>query len=401
MDQPVYRSLSVESSAAPSLSLESSSVRSAGHVAPSFSKSDSDFSKQSTASTLKSLGPLPLRSAKSVDSLSFDSLSFSSITSASQSPTSPILDCPVYYEPNSSFLANKTPSAIFDSILLQLTKNQIIHRFSPLKSRIHGLMYSSVDAAPCTFKINLFKAPKNTKKANFLVEVQRRYGCVVLFRRFYQQMLQVLTTEGVAISLSASSALSVTPPAPSSISLDKEAVEDLFRNLGNPAKLGSVTLESLRETLRVFVTVSKTSQNRLALLSSTTNRSKLLDIILNALQLSDSEVKRCGATLLCNMASVESLRSELVSKLVSCMFELLENAGDSGAAGFASSSLIDTEIQRQIAQALVILTQTNAVDVSRQTNYSHFVEILNKQKFAPDDLFRENVQKILQQLTCD
>jgi len=251
-------------------------------------------------------------------------------------------------------------------------------------------------------KLTCSKLPKILKKQNFWIEVQRRNGCVVLFRRFYQQMLQALLTEGVAIPISASSAFSTPLAPPSSIFLDKEAVEDLFRSIGNPTKLGMVTLESLRETMRVFVIVSKTSQNKLALISSDTDRSKLVEIILNTLQLSDYEVKRCGATLLSNVASVESLRSELVSKLVGCMFELLENVGDSGAAaGFASSSLIETEIQRQIAQALAILTQTHAVDVSRQTNYSYFVEILNKQKLASDDLFRENVQKTLQQLTCD
>jgi len=247
-------------------------------------------------------------------------------------------------------------------------------------------------------KLTCSRLLKILKKQIFLVEVQRRYGCVVLFRRFYQQILQALTTEGVAVPISTSSASSATPP--SSISLDKGTVDALFQSIGNPAKLGTATLENLRETMRIFALVSKTSQNKLALVSSDADRSKLLDIILNTLQLSDFEVRRCGATLLSNMASVESIRSELVSKLAGCMFQLLENADVSAVAGFTSSSLIGTEIHRQIAQALVLLTQTHAVDVIRQPNSLHYLEILNKQKVAPDDLFRESVQTTLQQLTC-
>jgi len=96
------------------------------------------------------------------------------------------------------------------------------------------------------------------------------------------------------------------------------------------------------------------------------------------------------------MTSVESLRTELVTKLVSYMFQLLEKGEDASAG---ESSLVETEIHRQIAQALVNLTKTHATDISRQVNYSRYVEILNKQKVALDELFSESVQKILQQLS--
>eukprot|EP00456_Euglypha_rotunda_P066329 TRINITY_DN570_c0_g1_i24.p1 TRINITY_DN570_c0_g1~~TRINITY_DN570_c0_g1_i24.p1 ORF type:complete len:195 (+),score=15.27 TRINITY_DN570_c0_g1_i24:278-862(+) len=174
-------------------------------------------------------------------------------------------------------------------------------------------MYSSDDSAPCTFKINLFKAPATAKKATCLVEVQRRYGCIVIFRRFYQQILQALTTEGVAISVSTLNAPTTIPP--STVNLDKSTVDALFRSIGNPSKLSTMTLENLRETMRVFATVSKTSQNKSVLVSSDSDRSNLIEIILSALKLSDYEVRRCAATLLNNMSSMETLRTELISKL--------------------------------------------------------------------------------------
>jgi len=395
MDPPVYRSLSIESSSSvPTLSLDSQGVRSLtlSQTAPPFSKGGPDFNTTTSVST-KSLGPVSLSSVTK----SIDSLSFSSTKSPPQSRAAPIGDCPLYYEPNSSFLTNKTSSDILDSIRLQLVKRKIIHQFFPLKHKIKGLMYSSEDSAPCTFKISLFKAPKNTKKATFLVEIQRRYGCIVLFRRFYQQILQALTMEGAAIPILAASTSSTT--SASTISLDKGTIDALFRSLGSPSKLSTATLENLRETMRIFATISKTTPNKMALVSTDSDRSNLLELILNTLQVSDFEVRRCGATLLSNMATVESLRSELIPKLTGCMFKLLENTDDSTAAGFTLSYLVEIEIQRQIAQALATITQTHGKDLMQQPDYSHYLEILNKQKVAFDELFRESVQKILQQLT--
>jgi len=227
------------------------------------------------------------------------------------------------------------------------------------------------------------------------VEVQRRYGCIVLFRRFYQQLLQALTTEGVAIPLSTAGTSSTT--SPSTISLDKDTLDALFKGLG-PSELRTAPLENLRETMRVFATISKTSQNKAYLVSSDSDRSNLLEVILNTMQVSDYEVRRCAATLLNNMVIVESLRGELISKLANCMFKSLENTDDSTAAGFTLSSLVEIEIQRQIAQALVVVTQTHAKDLSQQPDYSHYLEVLNKQKVASDESLRESVRKIQQQL---
>jgi len=344
-----------------------------------------------------SLGPVSLSSV----SKSFDNLDIFSSTAQSKIQPRPILDCPLYYEPNSSFFAKKSPSAIFDAITKQLKKRKIIYDFVQLKNKIKGVMYSTDDSAPCTFRINLFKAPNNVKKAKFLVEIQRRYGCVVVFRRFYQQFLQALVSEGIAIPFSAlTPAADLQPSQVSQVSLDKTTLDILLRSIGNPSKLSTANLENLRETLRVLASLSRTSQNKAVLVSAETDRSNLFEVLLSVLKLPDGEVRRCGATLLNNLAALESIRGELLTKLASCMFQMLDTTSDDlVVAGFMSGSLIEREIQRQIAQALAMLTETHASDLVRQSNYSYFLEILNKHKTSSDELLKDSVRVTIANLS--
>jgi DNA-binding transcriptional ArsR family regulator len=262
-------------------------------------------------------------------------------------------------------------------------------------------MYSTHDNAPCTFRVNLFKAPENAKKAKFLVEVQRRFGCVVVFRRFYQQFLQALATEGVAIPFFPLKPAATTDlqPSPSQVTLDKTSLDLLLRSLGNPSKFGTVSLETLRETLRVLANLSRTSQNKEVLVDAETDRSILFEILLSALKLPDGEVRRCSATLLNNIATLKTVRSELITKLATCMFQTLDNTSDVSVAGFMSGSLMEKESQRQIAQALVMLTETHASEVVRQPNYPYFQEVLDKHKTSSDELLRESVQATITNLS--
>lgn len=220
LGRPVFRRATAESE--PSFSLESETYRSLGSTigAPLSLRGmrggpDSSLvSKQQTTSTSTSGFALPSKAADySLGSVSksFGDLEFFAASAYSQPKIQPraIRDCPVYYEPNSSFLAKCSPDAIFDSILTQLKKQNINYEFDEYKNKIKGEIkeigdYTS-DSDPCTFRIHVFKAPEDnmsSKKAKFLVEVQRRYGCCVLFRRFYQPFLQALTSEGIAISFS-------------------------------------------------------------------------------------------------------------------------------------------------------------------------------------------------------
>lgn len=328
-------------------------------------------------------------------SKSFGSLAFSS-------PKPRPLVCPVFYEPNSSFFAKKSPDEIFDAIMAQLKKRNISYEFEKLKNKIHVVMYSDEDSAPCTFKINLFKAPENTKKAKFLVEIQRRFGCVVVFRRFYQQFLQALVTEGVAIPFAPLKPAAEIQPtlSQSQVTLDKTSLDLLLRNIGTPSKFSSASLESLRETLRVLANLSRASQNKEFLVHTESERSTLFEILLSALKLPDGEVRRCGATLLSNIATVKTIRAELITKLATCMFQTLDDTSDSvSVAGFMAGSLMEKESQRQIAKALANITETHASEIIRQSNYPYFQEVLQKQTTSLDEVVRKNVQTTISNLS--
>jgi len=325
-------------------------------------------------------------------SKSLGSLDFSS-------PKPRPLERPVFYEPNSSFFAKKSPEEIFDAIMAQLKKRNISYEFDILKNKIKGIMYSDEDSAPCTFYVNLFKAPENTKKGKFLVEIQRRFGCVVVFRRFYQQFLQALATEGVAIPFAPLKPAAEIQPTPSQVTLDKTSLDLLLRHIATPSKFSSASLETLRETLRVLANLSRVSQNKEFLVHTESERSILFEILLSALKLPDGEVQRCGATLLNNIATVKTIRAELITKLATCMFQMLDSTSDVSVAGFMVGSLIEKESQRQIANALANITETHASEMIRQSNYPYFQEVLQKQTTSSDEVVRENIQTTISNLS--
>jgi len=201
--------------------------------------------------------------------------------------------------------------------------------------------------------------------------------------------------DGVAIPFTSSSSLAVSVPSPSQVTLDQGTADILLRSLGNPLKDGTANLENLRETLRVLATLSRIPQNKAVLVSESTN---LSDLLLSVLKLQDSEVRRCGVTLLSNVSTLESIRGELVSKLTACLFHLLANPDDSVGAGFKCSSLIEKEIQRQIARALAILSETHAADIARHPSYSRYLEILGQHKSSVDPTLRADIILTLEHL---
>jgi len=144
--------------------------------------------------------------------------------------------------------------------------------------------------------------------------------------------------------------------------------------------------------------LARTSQNKEVLVAET-DRSILFEILLSALKLPDGEVRRCSATLLNNIATLKTIRSELITKLATCMFQMLDNTADVSVAGFMSGSLMEKESQRQIAQALAVLTETHASEVVRQPNYPYFQEVLDKHKTSSDELLKESVQATIANLS--
>jgi len=331
---------------------------------------------------------------------SLKTLNFSTPTVPSAKPQpKPVKECPPYFEFNSSFLTNKDRRETFEFLVDELQKRSIDHDYKPLTHKIKGVFYDNENSSPCTFNIQLFQAPLGAKKAKYLVEFQRRYGCVVVFRKFYQQILQTLVTEGVGVPLVPGS----LPPmsvSPGQVVLDKGTLEILMRGVGSVGK--PTNLEHLREIIRLLAILSKSSQNRAVLAESHgsgPDRINLCDLIARILQLPDVEVRRCGATFLGNIATLETLRGELITKLLAIMFQVLSNS-DVPAAGFGADcvSLMGKETQRQIVRALVLITETHAKQVVQDPLFAQYAKVLAGLKSSGDANFCANVATTLQHL---
>jgi hypothetical protein len=392
---PVYRGFSVEATggfatADPLRSLSS---------APRFGSGSEISGRGKDFSSLGKSLPFSVKSGSvSSGPKSFEALEpLMTTKSADTKAPLPIQDCPSYFESNSSFITTKPPASIFESIICLFKEKRVDYEFQPYKHRLKGVTYNPDDCNRCTFKLKVFKAPLG-RTGKYLVEFQRRCGCVVTFRNFYKQILQALSVEGVVVSTSGVSfALSPKILAGGQVRLDQETVDVLIRSLGNLAE--PTNLENLRETLRVLATLSKTSHNRavLAEVRTTAERSGLCDLLLWVLNLEDSEVRRCGTTLLGNVAALETIRGELVSKLLASMFRLLSST-DSDVTEFDSCDLIEKEIQRQVAKTLAILTETHASEIAKDVHFSHYMQVLGKHKSSPDEGLRADVLSTIQRL---
>jgi len=322
-------------------------------------------------------------------------LSFSS----SQVQAKPVKECPSYFESNFSFLSHKDLRATFESLLCELQKKGVDYDYKPLTHKIKCIFYDSENSSPCTFNINLFQAPLSTPKAKYLVEFQRRYGCVVVFRKFYQTLLQSLVKGGLGVPLVARSlnplpvlSLDYDPV----MTLDKDTLKILSQAVGSPGKASS-NLEYLRETTRLLATLSKSSQNRAVFIESHGSQIDLCELIGQILQLPDVEVRRCGATFLGNLAVLETLREELITKLLPVMFQTLSKS-DIGCAGFGDSALIEKETHRQIVRALNTMIDTHAKQVVQDPFFSQYRKILVSLKASSDQNLRADVLLALQQL---
>jgi len=275
-----------------------------------------------------------------------------------------------------------------------LRKRSIDHNYQSGIHKIKGVYYDSENSTPCTFNIKLFKAPLGTD-AKYLLEFQRRYGCVVVFRRFYQQILQTLTSEGVAVPLvqtpiSAPSSLI----APGQVVLDKETLAILMRGVGK----SNSNLEHLREIMRLLAFLSKSTQNR-SVLTEGHSSTNLVDVLGRILQLPDVEVRRCGATLLANIASMEKIRGELITHLLAIMFKILQVTNcDSAGFGEECVELMGRETQRQVGRALALITETHAKQIIQDPLYSQYLKTLTNLQSSNDTALRADAIVTLQHL---
>jgi len=275
-----------------------------------------------------------------------------------------------------------------------LSKRNIDHNYQPLNHKIRGVYYDSDNSTPCTFNIELFKAPLGTE-AKYLLECQRRYGCVVVFRKFYNQILQALSAEGIAVPLVQAPTFSPSSTvAPGQVLLDKETLSILMRGVGK----SNSNLEHLREIVRLLACLSKSSQNR-SVLAEAHNSTNIVDILGRVLQLPDVEVRRCGATLLANIASMEKIRGELISHLLAIIFKILPSP-DCDCAGFGEEcvELMGRETQRQLGRALALISETHAKQIIQDPLYSQYLKTLTSLQSNNDTALRADAIVTLQHL---
>jgi len=341
--------------------------------------------------------PAPGKGMKVIDmssvTQSLQSWNISVTASAPKVQQKPVQDCPSYFESNSSCLTSRSPREAFEVLIHHLNKMKRIDiEYKPLNNKIKGVYYCHDSGSPCTFHIKLFKAPLGCKE-KYLLEVQRRYGCVVVFRKLYQQILQALTAEGIAVPFTKTAISSSSILAPGQIVLDKPTLEILMKGVKS-----NTNLEHLREILRLLACLSNSAQNR-ALLVESHSETNLCDLLARVLQLPDVEVRRCGAAFLGNIATVTNLRSELISKLLGTMFNILSGS-TCGSAGFGEGcgELIKRETQRQIVRALLLISETHAKQIIQDPSASSYVKTLTNLQSSNDPGLRADVLLTLEQL---
>jgi len=294
--------------------------------------------------------------------------------------------CPNFYERSSSFLSDKLPLALINSILLILTHQCIDFSFVPSKSKIDCVCYTETNAS-CTFLVHIFSSPN--QKARHLVEFQRRSGCVIAFRRIFQRLLVAFSQSGVALG----PAVSALPPYPSmEVSLDKKTAALMLQTLCE-----DVSLEYSRETLRVLSCLSKQSGNLAVLLQVNPN---LPELLVTFLKSKDVETLRCAANFLANTLSDQSSHN-MIRKNISILFDVYaSNDLISPGFGTAARNLLQLEVKRQITRSLVTLSSKSTNAISKDPLFSSYVKILKEATLSPDSKLQTFASQTMMNFSC-
>jgi len=330
------------------------------------------------ASSFRGFSPQPL----STDTKEFPSKAFTSNTNEKSEITKGLLGlnlnqknvlvppCPCYYEASSSFFSDKLPLVLIQYILLLLQHHQIDFSFASEKFKLQCVWYTEANVS-CVFVIRIFKSLQ--QKAQHLVEFQRRNGCVIAFRRLFHQLLRTFSHDGVALD---SVAADVPLPC-SEINLDKKTATLMLQTLSSQ----DVSLEYIRETLRVLSCLSKQPCNLAMLLQV---NGKLPELLLQFLKSKDVEILRCAALFLANLVSVHS-NNTVLHKHVSFFFDAY-TATDLESPGYGSTArnLIHLEIKRQLTRSILALTAKNSDAIAKQPLFSNYVKVLKEATLSPD-----------------
>jgi len=329
--------------------------------------------------------PSPLPLFPKVTDLSGINKSLQSFHISHSSPsqaTGPVQDCPSYFEANSSFLTNRSPQETWNSVLLTL--EGVDHIYKPLKNMVKGLYYDDA-GSPCSFIIRLFKAPSGSTSKH-LLEIQRRFGCQFAFRKLYQQMLKSLAVQG-GTPFNPPSSSSTSPPPPPPLGqtvLDKQTRDNLYRGLG-------ANLEHAREVMRLLSSCAKNSENR-AVLADSESSTNLWDIISHLLECSkDGEILRNTASFLSCMAIEQSLRTDIISKLLSKMFTIIEGPKIESAGFGQCGDFLDFDTKRLLVHTVALTAETHAKQIIQSPLFSQYSKTLTNLQSSDDNALRGDV----------
>jgi len=278
--------------------------------------------------------------------------------------------CPPYYDSSSSFLSNKQSQALFTSIMSILEQRKI--DFSHVSAKIDCVCYTESNAC-CTFTIRVFESPN--PRARYLVEVQRRSGCVVAFRRIFHLLLLSFSQNGVALG---SPPTSEIPPQPSpEINLDKKTAALMLQTLSEQ----DTCLEYCRETLCVLSCISKQPRNIALLLEV---NPKLPDLLIHFFKSKDVETLRFTASFLSNLLSIRSSHP-VVRENLSLLFNAY-SSNDLISPGFGRNArtLLHLETKRQITRCLISLTSNNSDIINKNPQISSYTKVLKEATSSHD-----------------
>jgi len=191
-----------------------------------------------------------------------------------QDKPSPIPQVPVYYEAQSSFSAS-SPEILLEVRDL-LREMQVEARYDALKHQLACCAFKS--GSSCTFVISLFQA----SAGQYVVELQRRSGCVMVSRKIFEAISGKFTRRKVV-------------PSWGQVELDDETSEILL-------KMASLSgSEQQCEAFRLLCDIAAGRDSHDKILTLFGGAGKLVELLLDALNSGDLETERYVCVFLAHM----------------------------------------------------------------------------------------------------
>jgi len=113
---------------------------------------------------------------------------------ASEPPVLPF-GADVYLLESSHFYTDETPASLVDGIMAALAASSVVSDFNAVKYKFKCSHYSG-HGTKLTFRIRLYTV--NESGGKYLIEVQRRSGCCIQWKKLYDELLYSMTTPNIA-----------------------------------------------------------------------------------------------------------------------------------------------------------------------------------------------------------